>query len=111
METEFTKSFAFSASYRESDRSVGRNYTLLVTVGEMGALREREFEETVRRELISLVHTRDLSDGVDFLMGIEKADGPLLRGFWSRLSGPLAPYKPKRVALQRDARTVTTLIL
>ena len=109
MEAEFTKSFAFSASYSSGGRSVGRNFTLQITVEASDEARERELEMIVERELISRVHLRDLSEGVDFLKNVEKTDEALLRAFWTRLSKPLGTYHPKRLALQRDARTITTL--
>ena len=110
-ETELTKSFAFSASHASGARAIGRNYTFWITVEALDEARELELEATVRRELIEKLHTRDLSEQVDFLKHVEKTDAALLDAFWARLSKPLAPYRPRRLALQRDARTVTTLHL
>jgi hypothetical protein len=109
MDAELTKSFAFSASYSSGARALGYNYTLWVTVDALDEARERELETLVERELISRLHTRDLTDQDDFLKGVEKTDAALLGAFWTRLAGPLRPYRPRRLALQRNARTVTTL--
>ena len=111
MDAELTKCFAFSASHSSGGRAVGRNYVLSITVPAMREDRESEFEAVVRRELISKLHTRDLSEHVDFLKNVEKTDAALLGAFWTQLEGPLRPYGPKRFALQRDLRTLTTLHL
>ena len=108
MQPELTKSFPFSASYESEGRAVGRNFTLWVTVDALEEGAEREFEAVIERELVSKLHTRDLSQHVDFLKGVPIRDTELLRVFWGRLSKPLAPYHLKRLALQRDARTMTT---
>jgi len=106
---ELTKAFAFSASFSAGTRAIGRNYILLVTVEALEESRERLFEECVQKELISRVHSRDLTSQVDFLKGVEMTDASLLAAFWKRLASPLADYRPKRFALQRDTKTVTTL--
>lgn len=111
MDAELTKAFAFSASYSSGGRALGRNYTLLVTVGCLKETEERELEAIVRSELIDQVHTRDLSEQVEFLRNIEIDDVALLRAFWGRLKKPLTRFGPRRLALQRDPRTVTTLQL
>ena len=110
MDAELTKSFAFSASYSAGARALGRNYIFSVTVPALTEAQEPAFEETVQREILSKVHTRDLGE-VDFLRGIALNDEVLLRAFWKRLAKPLEPYRPKRLSLQRDARTVTVLHL
>jgi len=111
MDAELTKSFAFSASYRSGARSVGANYILFVTLPALDEFAEKEMEAVVQKELISKVHTRDLSENVDFLKGVEVSDSGLLRAFREKLEKPLAGRGLRRLALQRDARTVTTLIL
>ena len=111
MDAELTKSFAFSASHRSGSRSIGANYLFSISLPALGETAEKELERLVQSELISKLHTRDLSDGVNFLKGVEMTDAGLLRAFWGLLSGPLAPHKPRRFALQRDSRTVTTLYL
>ncbi len=110
MVVELTKSFAFSASFARGTRSIGVNFTLSVTVAELEESAEKDLEARVRKELISKLHTRDLSE-VDFLKGVTITDGALLRAFWARLSDPLKAYAPRRLALQRDAQTLTTLYL
>ena len=111
MDVEFTKVFPFSASYASAERSLGRNFKLWITVHAMDEAREREFEAIVERELISEVRSRDLSQHVEFLKNVEIDDLALLRAFWARLSVPLRGFGTKRLALERDARTVTTLLI
>lgn len=111
MDAELTKSFAFSASYARGTRSIGSNYIFSLTLPVLSEAEEKEFEATVQSELISQLHTRDLSSGVIFLKGVEMNDEALLRAFWDRLSGPLARFRLRRLALQRDPRTVTILHL
>ncbi len=111
MDAELTKSFTFSASHARGMRSIGSNYIFSVTLPVLDEAEERELEAIVQSELISQLHTRDLTEGVDFLKGVEMNDAAFLRAFWSRLSGSLARFKPRRLALQRDPRTVTTLHL
>lgn len=110
MGAELTKAFAFSASYSVGTRSLGRNYMLSITVEALDEKREAEFEALVQERLISSLHTRDLSQ-VDYLKGITITDAALLEAFRKRLTGPLAAYKLRRMALRRDSRTVTTLSL
>lgn len=110
MGVELTRAFAFSCSYTAGERALGRNYTLSVTVAAPAEAREAELEAAVRKNLVDDLHTRDLSQ-VGWLAGIEISDVALLRAFWKRLSGPLASFEAKRLALQRDSRTVTTLHL
>ena len=109
MDVELTKAFSFSSSYTIGSRSIGRNFVLRLTVRALSEDEERALESLVEQELVSHLHTRDLSQNVDFLKNVEKTDQALLRAFWERLSRPLAPYGPKRLALERDAHTVTTL--
>ncbi len=111
MDAELTKSFPFSASYARGTRSIGVNFILSVTVAELDEAAENDLEDLVQRDLISKIHTRDLSGDVDFLKGVEITDGSLLRAFWTKLARPLERYGPRRLALQRDSRTVTTLQL
>ena len=111
MDAELTKSFAFSASYRSGARSVGANYILSVSLPALDGAAEKEFEGAVQDSLISKLHARDLSENVDFLRGAEMTDAGLLRAFWAVLAGPLAHHRVRRLALQRDARTVTILYL
>ena len=110
MDAELTKTFAFSASHKRGERSIGANYTLSVTTKALDESAEDELDSTVRSELIMKLHTNDFS-AVDFLKGVEPEDSALLRAFWSRLSGPLAKFVPRKLALQRDSRTTTTLYL
>ncbi len=56
MDAELTKSFPLSASYSLDGRSIGRNFTLHVTVDALDEARERELERIVERELLSKVH-------------------------------------------------------
>lgn len=109
MDAELTKGFSFSASYRSGDRSIGRNYILRVTVHALPESEENEFEKTVQNELIEKIHTRDLSDNVDFLKNTAIDDLALLRAFRKRLAASLARFQPKRLTLERDARTETTI--
>ena len=111
MDAELTKSFAFSASHKSGARSIGANYVLFITLPALDEASEKEFESLVQRELIAKVHTRDLSENVDFLKGLEISDAALLRAFREKLEKPLAGHALRRLALQRDARTVTTLLL
>ena len=109
MDAELTKSFAFSASYSRAARSIGVNYTFSVSVPAVDEEAEKELESVVRRELISKLHTRDLSEHVDFLKGVEISDEALLRVFWALLAKPLERYGIRSLSLRRDGRTVTTL--
>lgn len=111
MDAELTKSFVFSASYTRGKRFIGSNYILSLSLPALDETAEKELETIVQSELISKIHTRDLSEGVSFLKGAEMSDASLLRAFWARLSAPLAQYGLRRLALQRDSRTVTTLHL
>ena len=111
LDADFTKSFAFSASHARGARSIGANYILSLTLAVLDEVGEKELEAIVQSELISQLHTRDLSRSVDFLKDVEMNDAALLRAFWERLSGPLARHRLKRLALQRDPRTITTLHL
>ena len=109
MDAELTKAFAFSASHRSGVRFIGANYILFLTLPALDEAAEKELDAVVQAELIAKLHTRDLSDGVDFLKGVEITDAGLLRAFRERLEKPLARHGLRRLALQRDARTVTTL--
>ena len=111
MDAELTKSFVFSASHRSGARSIGANYTLFLTLPALDEAAEKELDAVVQSELIEKIHTRDLSESVDFLKGVEITDAALLKAFRVRLERPLARHGLRRLALQRDARTVTTLHL
>ena len=108
MDAELTKSFTFSASYSQGSRNVGANYVFLVCTAALDDTAEAELEAVVGREIISKLHTNDFSK-VDFLKGVGTTDAALLRAFWSRISGPLAGFSPRRISLQKDSRTTTTL--
>lgn len=109
MRTELTKTFAFSACHTHSGRVLGRNYLLGITLEWLPEEREKAMSEIVHREIISKVHTRDLGEDVYFLKKSVIDDASILQAFWQRLSGPLSDFRVRRLTLQRDPETSTTL--
>ena len=111
MATELTKFFSFSACHTSSGKVLGRNYRFGITVEWVNQAQEERLIETVRRELISKVHTRDLGENVDFLKNISIDDASLLKEFKKRLSAALMGFNIKRLTLERDSETSTVLFL
>ena len=110
MPVELTKAFAFSASRSEGERVLGRNYVLKLTLEAVPESAEGELERIVEASLISKIHSRDLGE-VHFLSGIPKDDAGLLRVFADILRAGLGAYRLRRLSLERDSRTTTTLDL
>ncbi len=108
----FTKQFPFSASYARGEKVLGRNFVLEAAL-EAPADEEAEtrFVETVERELVSKIESRDLGIHVDFLKGTSIDDRSLLAAFWPIVERAAAPARLRSLSLERDSRTRTTLSL
>ena len=111
MQRTLTRSYGLSASYAKGGRVIGRNFILAVTIDAVGEDDELRLDELVIKNAIAPSHTRDWDQTPDFLRQCGREDHQLLDAFWRELSGPLATFRVRRLALRRDEHTCTTLEL
>ena len=104
------KSFPFSSSFERDGQIHGYNFTLVLTAAIRDDFDEKHITQTVQRELIQKIHSKDLSVHVDFLKGNKISDVFLLKKFSSILLNKLKPLKMVSLALRRDDRTRTELV-
>ena len=110
MDVQLTKYFSFSASRESGGRVFGHNFILGVTVDAAGEDAERRLVHSVETGLIRTLESRDLGLDVELLKGGPTSDAELLSAFRPVLEKAAAPQKLRRLTLERDKRTITTLI-
>lgn len=109
MKTVLTKIFDFSASHSQDQKVFGHNYRLSVTVEDPDGSVEALIQPRVESTLIRHLHSRDLTQHVDFLKGMPITGPDLLRVFWPRVEDACRPARLLRLRLERDKSVLWTL--